>query len=185
MTTVVGLDLSLTSTGVAIVDNTGPDLRIQLHRVRSAGREDATLDQRRTRLREITDEITRQIHAALFDDPDLVVIEGPSYNQHAQRGQHDRSGLWWTVVAGLSNYGPLAEVPPTLRAKYATGRGNAHKDAVLAATVHRYPVEITGNDTADALILAAMGARHLGQPIEPGPLPLTHESAVHAVHWPA
>jgi hypothetical protein len=69
--------------------------------------------------------------------------------------------------------------------KYATGKGMIAKDAVLAAVVRRYVgIDVTCNDEADALILAAMGARHLGQPIEDS-LPLTHLAAMDNVHWPA
>ena len=62
---------------------------------------------------------------------------------------------------------PVAEVAPALLKKYATGKGNAAKDEVLASVVRRYPqVDISGNDISDALVLAAMGARQLRTPIE-------------------
>ena len=74
---------------------------------------------------------------------------------------------------------------PTARAKYGTGKGNAAKDAVLAAVIRRYPaVDVTGNDEADALILAAMGARHLGIPLELSPVPGPCLDALLKVRWP-
>ena len=75
------------------------------------------------------------------------------------------------------------EVPPALLKKYATGRGNAAKDEVLAAVVRRYPhADINGNDIADAVVLAAMGARHREAPIE-NSLPALNASALAKVNW--
>ena len=52
---------------------------------------------------------------------------------------------------------------PQSRAKYATGRGNAPKDQVLAATIKRYPhLDIIDNNAADAVLLASAGLRVLG-----------------------
>jgi hypothetical protein len=55
---------------------------------------------------------------------------------------------------------------------------------VLAAVVRRYPhADITGNDIADALVLAAMGARQLGFPIEES-LPQANQAALAKINWP-
>lgn len=114
----------------------------------------------------------------------LVVVEGPSYGS-AGRGQHERAGLWWLLRHRLWQASvPVAVVPPAARCRYATGRGNAPKDAVLAAAVRRFPtVEVTGNDQADALWLAAMGLDRLGRP--PVALPEAHRAALASVAWPA
>lgn len=175
---VVGLDLALVSTGVA--DNTGT-----VERIVSTGKANATLSQRATRLGELADQvITAASGWPAYPVPALVVVEGPSFGQSRQRGEHDRAGLWWLVVHQLVDLGvPVAEVPPAVLKRYATGKGTAAKDAVLAAVVRRFPaVEVTGNDQADALVLAAMGADHLGHPMVP--MPATHRAALQAVAWP-
>ena len=75
-------------------------------------------------------------------------------------------------------------VPPAVRAKYATGKGNAGKDEVLLAASRRYPhAPIVGNDDADAVVLAAIGARMLGEPIEDS-LPKTHLDALARLSLP-
>jgi crossover junction endodeoxyribonuclease RuvC len=183
---IVGLDLSLTSTGVATIETGDGHEHCTVERITSKGSKDATLYQRQARLHNLRLDICLRAGMA-----DLVIVEGPSFGQARQGGQHDRAGLWWNVVDWLINNAeadgwgvPVAEVPPATRSRYATGKGNAAKDAVLAAVVRRYPqVEVTGNDEADALVLAAMGARHLGHPIEDS-LPQTHIAALDAVRWP-
>lgn len=175
---IVGLDLSLASTGLAVADELGV---IEVGQIRTKPTGD-DLVARRERLRAIRTELRPWLRGA-----DLVVVEGLAY---ASRSPHatERAGLWWLVVDHLiGNGAPVAVVSPTSRAKYATGKGNAGKDQVLAAVVRRYPdVEVTGNDQADALILAAMGARSLGRPIEAGGitgLPKTHLDAMTKVAW--
>jgi crossover junction endodeoxyribonuclease RuvC len=172
---VVGLDLSLTCTGVAVATENGAIT----DRITSTGRADATLHDRAERLRLLQHKIRGHVTHA-----DLVVIEGPSYGSTTPH-QHDRSGLWWLVIADLRNLAyPVVEVAPKCRMRYATGRGNASKDDVLSAVIRRYPhIDVNGNDEADSLVLAAMGMRHLGAPLEPT-LPVTHLAAMTAVAWP-
>lgn len=173
MTTVVGLDLSLTSTGYAVV---GDDRR-EVGTIPSKGKAGATLIERNARLLGIVSEIVR-----VTRDAELIVIEAPAYSR-SNPGMHDRSGLWWITVDALLTSAPVVEVAPSARAKYATGRGNASKDQVLAAVVRRYPdFDVTSNDEADALILAAMGRRALGQPIDD--MPQAHLAGMSKVAWP-
>lgn len=171
---IVGIDLSLTSTGIAVMC---ADI-IDVQRIRSVGRKDATVTDTAKRIDTIGSAVA--LNAA---GTDLAVIEAPSFGSR-NGSQHERGGLWWDVIRRLVRLGvPIATVSPQCRAKYATGRGNAGKDEVLAAVVRRYPdVDVTGNDVADALVLAAMGARWLGAPIDD--LPKTHLAAMDGAKWP-
>lgn len=149
---VIGLDLSLTSTGVA--GNGWAD------RIRPGTRRDVD------RLHYIKTSVLEHISSK----DDLIVIEGPSYGSGTkvrQQGQHERAGLWWLIKCALSLRDlPVAVAAPKARAKYATGNGNADKDEVLAAAVRRFPgVPITKNDEADAYWLCAMGHALLGDPL--------------------
>lgn len=173
---IIGLDLSLTATGVAIIE----DGETTVHTVTSKGELSASLAERSARLVRLIDEIAA---LALEVDPDLVVIEQPAFSRTTGH-HHDRSGLWWLTVDALHvNTIPVAEVTPSGLKKYATGKGNADKDAVLLAVARRYPaVEIRNNNEADALVLAAMGADHLGHPITD--MPVINRAALDAVRWP-
>lgn len=178
MSTVLGIDPSLQGTGLAVVR----DGHVRLTgKITSKGTKEDTLLQRSQRL----DSIVAKVAGVVSQErPDLVAIEGPSLASKFG-SVHDRSGLWWLLVSELiTGRRAVVEIPPSNRMMYATGKGQAHKDVVLATVVGRYPqAGITGNNEADALLLAAMGARHLGEPVETS-LPLTHLRALDKVKWP-
>lgn len=102
--------------------------------------------------------------------PTLLSIEAPAFSR-VQGHQHDRSGLWWFIYRAAAVRGIPVIAPTTnQRMQYATGKGNAQKDIVLAAALRRWAaVDLQGNDEADALILAAIGARLMGLPIDSVP----------------
>lgn len=185
MSIIVGIDPSLTGTGIAILD-TEDRLTVTVDTIGSKGRRDDSI---RTRLRRSQLIVTQALAVvrATVDGAtvDLVVIEYPTLSQGRQGGHLDRHGLWWLLVAtfdGLSV--PVVAVPASSRAKYATGKGNAGKDEVLLAVAKHYPnVDVTNNNEADALVLAAMGADALGQPLVE--LPQSHRAALDGVQWEA
>ena len=172
---IIGLDLSLTSTGVATY--TPGDVEVRRVYSKPHG---STLADRADRLIALLGEIGDHTIGA-----DLAAIEGPSLGQARQGGQHDRAGLWWMVVYGLHLSGvPVVEIPPACVKRYATGKGNASKDEVLAAVIRRYPdVPVMGNDEADALVLVAMAAHHYQVSTLPT-VPASHATALAKVDWP-
>lgn len=174
---VVGIDPSLTSTGVAVIDTESGEISAVRIATKASG------DDLANRSRRIDAIANVVLDTVLFCD--VAAVEGPSYAQRHAGSAHDRSGLWWAITGSLVGYGsPVVEVPPTVRAKYATGKGNAPKDAVMLAAAKRYPgADIDGNDTADAVILAAIGARLAGHPID-DPMPATHLAALTKLRWP-
>lgn len=177
MDSVVGLDLSLTSTGMAVARQ--EEGVPTVFRIKSKPTT-AYLRDRLTRHYLIL----AQILENLTEIPTLAVIEQPAFSKTTGH-MHDRSGLWWFIVTHfLQEQCSVVEVPPTTLKRYVVGKGNAAKDEMLAATIRRYTqVNITGNDEADALGLAAMGARHCGWPIDD--LPKAHLTAMEKVMWPA
>jgi crossover junction endodeoxyribonuclease RuvC len=160
--TVIGLDLSLTSTGVAVAE-AGRIVHTQA--VKSTGKRGDALTERERRIYDI---VNRVQAAVLRHDARLVVIEAPSFGS-VGGSAHDRSGLWWGIVRmlGLRNI-PVAQVAPTQRAKYATGNGRAEKKVVHAEAKELYGLlSACTDDEGDAAILAAIGSRYLGEPCEP------------------
>ena len=170
---VIGLDLSLTGTGIcrlrgAVVDRLAtvkPGKRIGIPRMRYI-------------LEAITD-VQRGEHI------DLAVVEGPSYGSaKGQRGHHERAGLWWLVAYGLERADQAyAVAPPRNRAQYATGNGASGKPAVMAAVNQRYGLAVTDDNQGDAATLAYMGADWLG--VRVPPVPAHHRKALDKCAWPA
>jgi len=150
----IGLDLSLTSTGVAIGRATWAIATKGLR-----GEE---------RLIYIRDLILEAI-SDLEPEPDnqfVVFVEGYSFasrNSHA----HALGELGGVIRVALHEAEiPFVEVPPTCRAKFATGKGNASKSEVVSAISARTSLIWDGpgnEDRCDAWILQEMGRTILGQ----------------------
>ena len=173
--TVVGLDLSLTCTGIARITTPGPV--VTAISIQSTGRRADTLVDRARRIDTLADKIMEGI-----GDADLVVMEGPSYG--SQGGSPvDRHGLWWAVVGALVRSGvPVAVCAPATRAKALAGHGRADKAAVAAAVCRLYPdVELCNSDESDAVALAHLGAVWLSLPV---PTLVRHREALVAIQWP-
>lgn len=156
MSYVIGLDLSLASTGVARISSAG-QLTTQV--VESKGKRADTLVDRHHRLTAMTSRIL-----AWDVPPSLAVIEGCV--AVAGGSSLDRHALWWNVVAGLMERNvPVAVIAPSSLKKAIAGHGRADKVAVAMAISRMYPADqdqLTGNDVADAAALAHLGAVRLG-----------------------
>lgn len=143
----LGLDLSLTSTGIAITGDT-PPWRI---RPKSTGVR---------RLIEIRDAIVLNVEAYR---PALVAVEGYAYGR--PNGMAALGELGGVVRVALHESGARwCEVTPATVKKFATGKGNATKEAVLAAAIRRLGYTGTSTDEADALWLAHIAAEADGNP---------------------
>ena len=179
---IVGLDLSLTGTGLAELDLDAEHfVNVDTHGTK--GKRGDKYAQRGERLLGMANYILDWTTAGPTD-PRLVVVEGPSIGSKGG-SQFDRSGLWWLVVTKLAARGiDVLVVPPKTRAKYATGNGNSGKDVVVAHVTeqygHLYDGRIKNDNEADAMVLAAMGARYLGYEIDDD-LPEQNVSAMSGV----
>lgn len=182
-TRVVGIDPSLTSTGVALVTKDGAHVR----RIQSSGKRNDTIADRAQRIGRITGDLapTTLFHPAndWLDRCTLAVIEKPAPSRGSQASKIDLYWLWGRVVeVAIRQCAGVALVPPSTRAKWATGKGNADKGAVAAAITRLRPdVELSCSDEADALCLALMGAQALGWT---GGAQYRHD-ALAACEWPA
>lgn len=160
---VVGLDLSLTATGIASPDGTTTVLATKLR-----GCE---------RLIDLRDRTRKACELA-----DLVALEGYSFgsrNSHA----HALGELGGVVRVALHVASVrFVEVPPSSLKKYATGKGNAGKEEMLAAAIRRLGYDGHDNNEADALWLRAMALDTLGHPVVD--MPAVNRAALEKVAWP-
>lgn len=163
MTAVIGLDLSLTSTGIC--DSNG--------NVRSYGGSEKLGDQRLTI-------IGHAIQGFSIDPPELAVIEDLYPGA--------RGGVSTAMVQGIARFllGEMrlayALVNPMHLKAYATGTSKADKSAMAVAAYKRAEMEFLNDDECDAWWLRAMGLDALGEPLFE--LPASHRKALGKVFWP-
>lgn len=143
----MGLDLSLTSTGICIADDTS------VITPKSRGAE---------RLHAVSSHIMSLIYS---NDINLVCLEGYSFASRNSQA-HSIGELGGAVRMRLWEGGvPYIEIPPTSRAKFATGRGNAAKTEVMSAVSAKTGIVFSGSgadDMCDAWILYEMCNAFMG-----------------------
>ena len=145
---ILGLDLSLTSTGVCI----GDDECVAYH-------SDSEDTQRLTDIRNYV------LGTCLEENIKCVIMEGYSYGSRSRA--HALGELGGVMkVAFDEAWIPFVIVPPTSRAKFATGRGNAGKAEVISAVSFKTNRSWSGKgieDRIDAWVLREMGLQRLGE----------------------
>ena len=161
MSTVIGLDLSLTGSAIAAINLETGDLATAVHR--SPAPADDSLGAHVQRHRELVDGIVAQTLAC---NPALVVVEGLQFSVKEKDSSLTRRGfLWWAVTEGLVRGGaPIVEVAPSQIKQFATEKGNASKSEVVAAYATAWPDATRGSnvqDRADAAFAAALGTAWL------------------------
>jgi Holliday junction resolvasome RuvABC endonuclease subunit len=154
---VLGLDLSLTSTGCAKA--WGGVLLAEAP-------ETFTIRSGLAGFRRLEAVITRLGAVVSEFDPDLIMVEGPSLHSTGSH-YHEGAGLWWNVTYRLwKSKRPMVIMAPSVLKKFATGRGNADKIAMCGAAITRFGrPDLTQPDEVDALWLAAAGCQHYGLPL--------------------
>lgn len=179
---VIGLDLSLTSTGIAVIEN---GVIVDTHNVKSSGKKGDGYPEFMERIYNLNSSLSFLLSNLGLYDADLVVIEAPSHGSKFGN-PHERAGLWWkTYERCWASSIPVATVAPTTRAKYITGSGKADKKEVLDAARATYGASnIPNHDIADAVGLAAMASRAMGFPVE-ADVTDAQLSAFNAVKWPS
>jgi Holliday junction resolvasome RuvABC endonuclease subunit len=185
MSVVIGIDPSLTSTGIAALINGAP---LAMKTI-TAGKKDSPSYGHRS------DRIVNQCRAILNALPveriDLAVIEGPAYAYH-NAYTHDGAGLWWGIFSGLrAQHIPTAVITPITRQTWVigkrTGRGAKEDKREVLYTVRLWwpaaAKAIRNDDIGDALALASIGAAHCGDPL-PFEIKERHHNTLESIDWP-
>lgn len=143
----VGIDPS-TKTGIAILYNKNsadysPHLEGLVDEITTNKKKDI----------ERFEDIAYQVLMMLSPD-DVICIEGFSYGSRGQ-GVSTQYGLGWIIRYMLHNEGfEVIEVPPTSVKKFATGKGNVKKDAMVIPIYKRWDFEHDSDNVRDAYVLA-------------------------------
>lgn len=142
---IIGLDLSLTSTGWAALD--GKTAEITFGTFKSGDLRDLErLDWIRIQVRKLVEAQT----------PCLAICEDFAFARANQA--HQMGGLGYTVRLELWRLGvPFLLVAPMTLKKFITGKGNTEKDTIMMELLDRFHVKVTNNNEADAVGLAKLG----------------------------
>jgi crossover junction endodeoxyribonuclease RuvC len=136
----VGIDLS-TKTGLAIIDKNNEIINVQ--EVSSKSKEDPE------RFIDIADQLLEELHPN-----DIITIEGFSYGSKG-KGVSTQYGLGWIIRTFLYERGyDYIEIPPTSVKKFATGKGNVKKDAMVLPIYKHWGFEHSSDNVRDAYVLA-------------------------------
>lgn len=160
---IVGLDLSLTATGVA--PHHGPPITIGSD-LRGA-----------ERLAELQRRIVAHIRGV-----DLAVIEGYAYGRHNRAHQIGELGGIIRLACWHQRI-PYVEVPPATLKKFATGKGNAGKDDMLVAAIRRLDYQGASHNEADALWLHQLALHGYRNPAR-HVLPKAQTAVADGIDWP-
>jgi crossover junction endodeoxyribonuclease RuvC len=173
---VLGLDLSLSGTGIAsslgwcravgYTDSKNPITKLPHTRRLNA-------------MRAVRDGIIHEIGS-----PALAVLELPAPSRSGG-GAHERAWLWWEIYGHLVAHDiPVGLVSINQLKLYATGKGNADKKVVVDQVARRWPQwETLGNDNcADAVALMAAGLDWLGERL--AVVPVRNWQALENCQWP-
>lgn len=142
----VGLDLSLTGTGVVVLNAKGHTA----HTIKSKPAGDTPTHETR-RLLGIRDSIMEKMPG----DAAIVAVEGLAYMARNTTALVQLAGLNYMVREFLMRTGcPFVIVPPSTLKKYATGKGNCEKSMVLLKVYENFGVSMKNDNEADAYVLA-------------------------------
>jgi crossover junction endodeoxyribonuclease RuvC len=138
----VGIDPS-TKTGLVIIDKQGNIINTQ--DVTTKVKEDPQ------RFSDLAEKIIDEL-----EPNDCIFIEGFSYGSKGA-GVSFQYGLGWIIRHMLLERGyEYTEVPPTSVKKFATGKGNAKKDAMVLPIFKHWGFEHSSDNVRDAYVLARM-----------------------------
>jgi Holliday junction resolvasome RuvABC endonuclease subunit len=139
---VLGIDPSLTGTGIAILNDDNS------YRT-------TTLSSNHMGAQRLID-LRSQVVSLLQSSPDMVILENYAF---AAANQAHQVGEWGGVlrVALQESDIPWATVAPTQLKKFTCGTGNAPKSLMLQQVYKRWGVELQSDDEADAYSLARLG----------------------------
>lgn len=167
---ILGIDASLTGTGVAVFDPYGNKYNMDLvhHeaiQVKSMGEE---------RLQAIRDRIAEIISSWHVG---YVAIEGYAFARANQA--HQIGELGGVIRLFLHEQGiPFVEIAPSAVKKFATGKGNAQKHEVAAHVQKRWDVMFKTNDETDAYVIARMGTVLAGAGVFDGELTMFQREVI-------
>ena len=152
---VIGIDQSLTGTGIVVLDSKKSMIFKKLIVTKPKD-----FDQEIERLIHIREEI-KKINKSF--NIKLSVLEGFGFGARGD-AIFQLAGLGYLIREYFYTENiPLKIVPPTTLKKFITGRGNCGKDLILLNVYKKWGVEFTDDNLADAYGLAMYGLENFSK----------------------
>jgi len=144
----IGLDLSLTGTGVVVIDTAGTIISQDL--IKTNSKQD---------MEERFDDILNKIFDIIGKYPkeDIIIyMEGLSFGSSGQ-SMLELAGLHYIVrhMFWTHKYN-FTVIPPSKIKKFITGKGSCKKELILLYVFKKFGVTIEENNIADAYCLAQL-----------------------------
>ena len=148
---ILGIDPSLTSTGICVMSEDGEVLTTMAINSEFAGAK---------RLHDIKEQIKPIVKIPPSEKP-ITFIEGYSFG--SKNGREVLGELGGMIRLLLYETGVLfVNVPPTTLKKYATGKGTGDKVAMAIGVIKGWGVDFPTTDQTDAYALCQFGRGYLG-----------------------
>lgn len=149
--TYIGIDLSLTGTGVVVLTNG----KVVEKLIKSKPTKNKTYTEEIERILNIKKQIISVIEE---HEPELVLIEGMAFMARNTTALVQLAGLNYLIREYLFQYNiPFAIVAPTSLKKFITGNGAAKKDVMLMEIYKKYDIAFVDDNIADGFALAKIG----------------------------
>ncbi len=150
----VGLDLSLTHTGVAVLKDEQLVYSAVIKSKPSGPRPSDEL----VRIATLCARIAESISDNVDESPDIVVIEGLAFMARNTTALVQLAGMNYIIRLILESANiPFAIVAPTSLKKFITGKGVGDKNIILMEIYKRYGHTFLDDNEADAFGLAMIG----------------------------
>lgn len=156
MKKIIGLDLSLSSTGWFIIDQ-----QVQYGQLKTTPKQFKNPIER---VEYIADYLINKIKE--HDGVDLVIMQDYFVGQQSETVI--KLAMLGTIVRYKlleNNIGYLTVMPTQIK-KFQTGKGNGHKDNILKSVYKKHGYDIQSNNTADACAIAFLGQAYLEYTID-------------------
>ena len=148
MTRIIGIDPSLTATGVVILEDGKIKDQLLIKTKPSGDHPIKELN----RLFEIRRSLPK------MEDDDVCIMEGIAFMARNTSALIQLSALNYFIREKLYLDGiKFIVVPPTVLKKFISGKGNSPKELIILEIFKRYGVTFNDNNLADAYALARIG----------------------------
>lgn len=141
-----GIDLSLTNTGIVVLNDSGSIYSQRLIKTKSS-----------ENIEDRIYYIYNEINNLLIDYNNMIInIEGLSFGSKGNAIMQ-LAGLHYYVRINFNLIGVKYKIiPPTILKKYITGKANCKKNLILLQIYKKFMIEFDDDNIADSYVLARM-----------------------------